>query len=105
MCFNSRTLGRVRQYNVDYSIPSGQFQFTHPGKGATGDSESVTRKKNESIPAPGEGCGGPPPIHLFQFTHPGKGATIEVGKLSQTLGNLFQFTHPGKGATTSSAQR
>ena len=35
----------------------GLFQFTHPGKGATGRAESS------------------PLSTMFQFTHPGKGAT------------------------------
>ena len=123
--FNSRTLGRVRQFHRSPGRCSCQFQFTHPGKGATSGGCSPLR--------------GP---HTFQFTHPGKGATIEDGRLvsswssfnsrtlgrvrrisisqiflhlgfnSRTLGRvrhlsrslmfcqlLFQFTHPGKGAT------
>ena len=124
--FNSRTLGRVRQFHRSPGRCSCQFQFTHPGKGATSGGCSPLR--------------GP---HTFQFTHPGKGATIEDGRLvsswssfnsrtlgrvrrisisqiflhlgfnSRTLGRvrhlsrslmfcqlLFQFTHPGKGATS-----
>ena len=34
--FNSRTLGRVRRGLVLSSIIGAKFQFTHPGKGATG---------------------------------------------------------------------
>ena len=124
-CFNSRTLGRVRltsarnrcESNVvsihapwegcDYRfnpfrLLAYQFQFTHPGKGATGNLKSI-------------------PEHIqFQFTHPGKGATrtqphidIEVRVsihapwegcddvtcTDMLFATLFQFTHPGKGAT------
>ena len=82
-----------------------EFQFTHPGKGAT-----ETQGLN-SLPV------------RFQFTHPGKGATpndylhsaIKEGFNSRTLGRVrhdkyyignssfgFQFTHPGKGATAAS---
>ena len=80
------------------------FQFTHPGKGATGLVEACRRDA------------------LFQFTHPGKGATYTPTREevtcscfnSRTLGRVrpcslrrflklirFQFTHPGKGATLS----
>ena len=34
-CCNSRTLGRVRQESVNPELASIEFQFTHPGKGAT----------------------------------------------------------------------
>ena len=81
-----------------------EFQFTHPGKGAT---SSRTGKRRGQL--------------TFQFTHPGKGATPRVGQStldlvgfnSRTLGRVrpgsrlwlrstlrFQFTHPGKGATS-----
>ena len=35
ICFNSRTLGRVRRERAIRSILTCKFQFTHPGKGAT----------------------------------------------------------------------
>ena len=124
--FNSRTLGRVRLEEESYAQHLSQFQFTHPGKGAT---HSCTSYISRGI--------------TFQFTHPGKGATplqrddriplhvsihapwegcddvadIEVDvyvdvsihapwegcdpsardALMESL--PFQFTHPGKGAT------
>ena len=58
----------------------GEFQFTHPGRGATED--------------------GYPPTHYlkFQFTHPGRGATRRRA-LSSSPSSPFQFTHPGRGAT------
>ena len=81
-----------------------QFQFTHPGRGAT-----LARRARHgqgahvSIHAPREGCdfgvvmdavyGG-----MFQFTHPGRGAT-SCDVLNVSLHHLFQFTHPGRGAT------
>ena len=125
MCFNSRTLGRVRR---------GLLRL-------------ATRLIGVSIHAPWEGCDTREQLialaeFMFQFTHPGKGATsfhrcIEVkcfrfnsrtlGRVrprppchhgrprrfnSRTLGRVrqswylrviipvaFQFTHPGKGAT------
>ena len=55
--FNSRTLGRVRpRRDVDFWTEM-EFQFTHPGKGAT-EFECL---EDEAL--------------KFQFTHPGKGAT------------------------------
>ena len=79
-----------------------KFQFTHPGRGATGDRLQKPREAG------------------FQFTHPGRGATteeVETGdttivsihapregcdplRLSlDTSLSVFQFTHPGRGAT------
>ncbi len=123
--FNSRTLGRVRRRKKWTDFCRLQFQFTHPGKGATAYMSS-------SFHFP----------FLFQFTHPGKGATRSSLPHSsfiycfnsRTLGRVrpiaradtsssadvsihapwegcdfrlqqvstkykFQFTHPGKGAT------
>ena len=102
-CFNSRTLGRVRQVRaglpreeVEVSIHApwegcdgrtpygvevvGEFQFTHPGKGATFKSFYILRATIVSIHAPWEGCDTYIYMLLaislaFQFTHPGKGAT------------------------------
>ena len=42
------------------SLMSCKFQFTHPGRGATGRAESS------------------PLSTMFQFTHPGRGATAYV---------------------------
>ena len=125
-CFNSRTLGRVRQCRQAFLAYVHQFQFTHPGKGAT----FLSHRVNYYV--------------VFQFTHPGKGATPltsptarrRISFNSRTLGRvrptlrrssastspvsihapwegcdrlttlilceikLFQFTHPGKGATS-----
>ena len=38
LCFNSRTLGRVRLSFQKHSVLLPLFQFTHPGKGATSNS-------------------------------------------------------------------
>ena len=64
--FNSRTLGRVRQADIASTEAGTEFQFTHPGKGATGI-DLMTHIE----------------LKLFQFTHPGKGATQ-----SPTIGTL-----------------
>ena len=101
--FNSRTLGRVRQFRAvvphlgssvsihapwegcDWSVDSRpskrtEFQFTHPGKGATKESKRVELIVAVSIHAPWEGCDCRLRVLArssfeFQFTHPGKGAT------------------------------
>ena len=79
------------------------FQFTHPGKGATGEQSASTlsitsfnsrtlgrvrpktqhtdsRSLRVSIHAPWEGCD--------KYKHQ-----------QSAIDNMFQFTHPGKGAT------
>ena len=78
LCFNSRTLGRVRRIYADYKKlmqgfnsrtlgrvrRSGQyvwravreFQFTHPGKGATVRHWLACQLVKVSIHAPWEGC-------------------------------------------------
>ena len=128
LCFNSRTLGRVRLVRKPPGQKNSMFQFTHPGKGAT-----YLERYLIAFP------------WRFQFTHPGKGATGFCHQLrshcfvsihapwegcdlrysshlracrgfnSRTLGRVrlntqarrmakvkFQFTHPGKGATSKS---
>ena len=125
MCFNSRTLGRVRLSSQEKDVSRRGFQFTHPGKGATPSCRGDHCTIRVSIHAPWEGCDRSPPLRppgasRFQFTHPGKGATrsapykscYHYGFNSRTLGRvrhlvllvhikpqMFQFTHPGKGAT------
>ena len=82
-----------------------QFQFTHPGKGATYRKNSTNRSSRVSIHAPWEGCDLRLVLSLvrrlqFQFTHPGKGATpyheirysSERGFNSRTLGRVRQIS-------------
>ena len=57
-----------------------EFQFTHPGKGATTQLFRAGILAGVSIHAPWEGCDSLVFLIcsvtvLFQFTHPGKGAT------------------------------
>ena len=54
--FNSRTLGRVRPPWNRRSNHSREFQFTHPGKGATVDLFVGYAVSRVSIHAPWEGC-------------------------------------------------
>ena len=81
-----------------------EFQFTHPGKGATADGDvEGGQPVAVSIHAPWEGCDEAVrhfalTYTAFQFTHPGKGATQKRSTSSMSQPK-FQFTHPGKGAT------
>ena len=79
LCFNSRTLGRVRQiylptldeergvsihapwegcdrYTTIFIVARIMFQFTHPGKGATNRTLPKEEVLRVSIHAPWEGC-------------------------------------------------
>ena len=79
-----------------------EFQFTHPGRGATPEFSLYScfaPRFNSRTP------GGVRPSSdmrdygkvWFQFTHPGRGATVSYawGRADAK----FQFTHPGRGAT------
>ena len=125
--FNSRTLGRVRRvylcgelrhYSVSIHAPwegcdhvlqlqrvQQEFQFTHPGKGATTANAWRKYLADVSIHAPWEGCdrrraeGGRYPRRFNSRTL----GRVRPGRIERRgwIG-LFQFTHPGKGATTRS---
>ena len=58
--FNSRTPGGVRPTRSVRAMFAIEFQFTHPGRGATVFALV------------------PPRFVLFQFTHPGRGATART---------------------------
>ena len=77
LCFNSRTLGRVRPFYPSYKSFGNKFQFTHPGKGAT---EFAVNE----YPSP-----------VFQFTHPGKGATSACWRCS-TASSCFNSRTLGR---------
>ena len=123
--FNSRTLGRVRLLVNPFRLLAYQFQFTHPGKGATPRYCEYKACYDVSIHAPWEGCdlgGWSSQIDISVSIHAPwegcdeRGDLIIVGLIlgfnSRTLGRVrpslldgvahrgaFQFTHPGKGAT------
>ena len=84
-------------------VSNAEFQFTHPGRGATIYPRLLLLRRlsfNSRTP------GGVRPNaaalermrEQFQFTHPGRGATREKLDKINTAGK-FQFTHPGRGAT------
>ena len=102
LCFNSRTPGGVRLCSCfpppqtsrvsihapreGCDVPEGfktwlsEFQFTHPGRGATAILYLGRLLFYVSIHAPREGCDGfrhcrGQGLTEFQFTHPGRGAT------------------------------
>ena len=80
------------------------FQFTHPGRGATGKEFSPwvsSRSFNSRTPGGvrRRSSGFKPARDPFQFTHPGRGATSEKVYFGEDC--RFQFTHPGRGATDS----
>ena len=57
-----------------------EFQFTHPGRGATPTIGMLRLDDAVSIHAPREGCDNDGYLthigrYTFQFTHPGRGAT------------------------------
>ena len=65
-----------------------QFQFTHPGRGATALNTGESVDHIVSIHAPREGCdrrwrGGRLAL-TFQFTHPGRGATSVPARRATT---------------------
>ena len=101
-----------------------QFQFTHPGRGATPSKEILEQNYQFQFTHPGRGATSGKSLVIadivFQFTHPGRGATILLDLLGQlwtvsihapregcdTIAidrfrdwSVFQFTHPGRGAT------
>ena len=55
-CFNSRTPGGVRPPLTPLTAEEVEFQFTHPGRGATVTKNKARRDKGVSIHAPREGC-------------------------------------------------
>ena len=78
--FNSRTLGRVRRYRR--CLPSSIRCF---------NSRTLGRVRRTALSCTCKSG-------LFQFTHPGKGATLITTNNKWGI-STFQFTHPGKGAT------
>ena len=78
--FNSRTPGGVRHLYEQLRSTEREFQFTHPGRGATSASDVSTASRasfNSRTP------GGVRQYQSAKTNHRGK----------------FQFTHPGRGAT------
>ena len=55
-CFNSRTPGGVRLLSNEIPAYEKEFQFTHPGRGATRAIAWLVHCTDVSIHAPREGC-------------------------------------------------
>ena len=103
----------------------GVFQFTHPGRGATGKLGSLLRSSTVSIHAPREGCdvvsrrssrkissfnsrtpGGVRQLILHSVLykaevsiHAPREGCDTASCLTSKGSTEFQFTHPGRGAT------
>ena len=97
--FNSRTPGGVRQARQAEINDLKAFQFTHPGRGATGDINLRRPTTDVSIHAPREGCDASFSLAsaiaaMFQFTHPGRGATLGTIK-SENDEPCFNSRTPG----------
>ena len=81
-----------------------QFQFTHPGKGATSLHRTIRQCTGVSIHAPWEGCDG---TEARAINQAGCFNSRTLGRVRQATASddyyfaWFQFTHPGKGATCS----
>ena len=102
LSFNSRTPGGVRPPQQGRKAFHQEFQFTHPGRGATQPRDRASQGSEVSIHAPREGCDIPKmalKLRLFRFNSrtPGGVRLMILQILLQT--HMFQFTHPGRGAT------
>ena len=101
-CFNSRTPGGVRQSGSPVSPVGAEFQFTHPGRGATPPNYPDLTRQIVSIHAPREGCDvvtlcSPCCRECFNSRTPGG---VRLRMYTQESGcGMFQFTPPGRGAT------
>ena len=78
--FNSRSPGGVRPGVVPSELYGTEFQFTHPGRGATSPGCAVQR-----------------PCIRFNSRTPGGVRLTELKPVEVVT--MFQFTHPGRGAT------
>ena len=100
--FNSRTLGRVRHDSLYVRYSVAEFQFTHPGKGATPPSMSSSLSWRFQFTHPGKGATSPSSssdlVHVVSIHAPWEGCDSLL-ETTLSLCFLFQFTHPGKGAT------
>ena len=79
------------------------FQFTHPGRGATGDSLAPRDLLHVSIHAPREGCDTPLLLKYSDRSEvsihaPREGCDVKFKEVTHLI-HEFQFTHPGRGAT------
>ena len=103
--FNSRTLGRVRLGVNRWNLNSVEFQFTHPGKGATSSSNATGRRvKGFNSRTLGRvrrrrSCAR---VWHSRFNSRTLGRVRHSSSTGECGALTFQFTHPGKGATISS---
>ena len=125
LSFNSRTPGGVRHRRRPHGETGAKFQFTHPGRGATGyhiHTQQQCRRFNSrtpggvrpslqayavrgnvvSIHAPREGCDRSAEVRIascLRFNSRTPGGVRLVPDSDYSGVGRFQFTHPGRGAT------
>ena len=97
--FNSRTPGGVRLRTELCPIITAMFQFTHPGRGATSRSLTLSTLYsgfNSRTPGGVRHRSTSPSwiVSGFQFTHPGRGATRSPTQPKQSR-NCFNSRTPG----------
>ena len=87
---------------VDLGDDRREFQFTHPGRGATTKGGHRSSHRGVSIHAPREGCdlrlGELPALDEVSIHAPREGCDIAASSVAEAQ-TTFQFTHPGRGAT------
>ena len=91
---------------MDYRTSSIQFQFTHPGRGATLMYNTIGYDYDVSIHAPREGCDQKVEPYNGRFgvsIHAPREGCDQVAASLASSSEWFQFTHPGRGATVDEA--
>ena len=102
--FNPRTPRGVRRLKSYLSLAlDGEFQSTHPARGATLNPLPYEQDEAISIHAPREGCdltasAVASPAAEFQSTHPARGATANFTKEQRVCLAQFAYLHKGKKA-------
>ena len=83
-------------------VSQEEFQFTHPGRGATVSGKDFSHLRRVSIHAPREGCDyftWDGFVYCNVSIHaPREGCDTALLLIVKT-NTKFQFTHPGRGAT------
>ena len=101
--FNSRTPGGVRQRGAEMSRDERVFQFTHPGRGATGcPLRCGCCRASFNSRTPGGVRRTPSLIIVRQergFNSRTPGGVRRRALITRYFPMQFQFTHPGRGAT------
>ena len=95
-------------FGKSYLARLAQFQFTHPGRGATHPEGQSKEELGVSIHAPREGCDiiGELSVHTCNGFNSRTPGGVRLPHLKPPdASRRFQFTHPGRGATQPSPPR